>query len=104
MSVLTALLRELALDESQEPQGHLMSKLVEFLPVRDPGKDLAVPTEEQEPLLRQVGRELRLEPEQVEPLVRTLFQGLRTFLSEGECHDVERSLSWELQHLWRRTQ
>jgi uncharacterized protein (DUF2267 family) len=104
VSVLTGLMRHLVLDESQEPEGHLLSKLAEFLPARDASKDLAIPSEGSEPLLIRVGQDLSLEPERVELLVRALFQALRMFLSEGECHDVERGLSWELQYLWRRTQ
>lgn len=104
VSVLTALLRHLELDESQEPQGHLMNKLLEFLPARDATKDSPLPIEGLEGLFSCVGRELKLEPPAVEPLVRTVFQCLREFLSEGECLDVDRSLSWDLQYLWRRTQ
>ena len=104
VSVLNALLRHLELDDNLEPQGHLMSKLLEFLPAHEAAKDTPAPIEDQEALISVVARELLLEPAQVEPLVRTLFQNLREFLSEGECHEVERSLSWDLQHLWRRTQ
>jgi uncharacterized protein (DUF2267 family) len=104
VSVVTALLRNLELDEEQAPQGHLMRRLVEFLPSRDAGKDFPEPIDGQEALLTCVARELRLEVSAVEPLVRTVFQTLRGFLSEGECQDVERSLSWDLHYLWRRTQ
>jgi uncharacterized protein (DUF2267 family) len=105
VSVITALLRNLELDEEQEPDSHLMRKLAEFLPVRDESKDAQAPLiENQEALFTCVERELRLDVHEVEPLVRTVFQTLREFLSEGECQDVERSLSWDLQYLWRRTQ
>ncbi|ATB35082.1 hypothetical protein CYFUS_000494 [Cystobacter fuscus] len=103
-SVVTALLRNLELDEDQEPRGHLMRRLVEFLPARDAGKGSLEPISGQEALFTSVARELRLEVSAVEPLVRTVFQTLRGFLSEGECQDVERGLSWDLHYLWRRTQ
>jgi uncharacterized protein (DUF2267 family) len=104
VSVVTALLRNLELDEELEPQGHLMRKLVEFLPARDAGKDSPEPIEDLSALCTSVSRDLHMDLSAVEPLVRTVFQALRGFLSEGECQDVERSLTLDLHYLWRRTQ
>lgn len=111
--VLTQLLREF--ESGEEPESdHLARKLLELLPARK-----ATPPPAPEPVSPELAA-AGAEPEppallslvsthvgpgiDVEPLVRAVFQGLREYLSEGEALEVERTLTWDLQHLWRRTQ
>ncbi|ATB29357.1 DUF2267 domain-containing protein [Melittangium boletus] len=102
VSVITALLQRLEPEETPETPDPLALKLLELLPL-----SLSAPvaaTEAPEELFVCVSRAVGRDASEVEPLVRAVFQGLREYLSEAEAQEVERQLSWDLQHLWRRTQ
>jgi hypothetical protein len=111
--VLTHFLHEFESGEEHEAD-HLARKFLELLPARpatpapapEPvAPELAAVEDLPEPpaLLAQVATVVGPGVD-VEPPVRAVFQGLREYLSEGEALEVERTLTWDLQNLWRRTQ
>jgi uncharacterized protein (DUF2267 family) len=53
-----------------------------------------------EDLLERVGRELSVPRDRVEPLVRSVFAAVRAHVSEGEAEDVAAQLPADLAALW----
>jgi|GEM_PF-4525675 len=102
VSVITSLLQRLDPDEDAESPDPLALKLLELVPLSLLAS--SVSSEAPEELFTFVARAVGQDASEVEPLVRAVFQGLREYLSEAEAQEMERHLSWELQHLWRRTQ
>ncbi|WP_434384557.1 DUF2267 domain-containing protein [Melittangium boletus] len=105
VAVLTGLLRQFEPDEDADAPDPLALKLLELLPVSRPlVQASAEPEVPPDALLPDVARAVGQDTTAVEPLVRAVFQGLREYLTESEAQELERLLSWDLQHLWRRTQ
>ena len=105
VAVLTGLLRQFEPDDDADAPDPLAIKLLELLPVSRPLVQASAETEvPPDALLTDVARAVGQDTAAVEPLVRAVFLGLREYLTESEAQELERLLSWDLQHLWRRTQ
>ncbi|MBM7112919.1 DUF2267 domain-containing protein [Archangium primigenium] len=107
VAVLTGLLRQFEPGDDADAPDPLALKLLELLPVSRPLVQVQASAEPEVPsdtLLPDVARAVGQDADAVEPLVRAVFQGLREYLTEAEAQELERLLSWDLQHLWRRTQ